>query len=225
MSDAAVDDIWAVSQEAVNRSGWLVDRVLAAPRTAGLVARALDPTACWAGATFDLLQPNEASRIGPADLLAAALVGAPPSALAVRHLLDPVVARRLDAHLRAIPADVDLWSAPGRVLDAAAELWSALQEADGIGLVRATKLPARKRPRLVPLLDPTGATLLGLPPGAHWATLRAVLADAGRRSRLEALRPPGAGAHPAPLRLFDLAVWAAAGGGRRDRTGTVPGPP
>jgi len=152
-------------------------------------------------------------------------VGAPPTARAVRHLLDPATAPQLTARLRAIPAGTDLWRAPTRVLDEAAALWSLLQEADGVGPVRATKVLARKRPRLVPLLDPAGAFLLELAPGALWATLRAVLADAGRRDRIEALRPPGADERLPLLRLFDLAIWTAAAAGRRERTGTLPGPP
>jgi hypothetical protein len=225
MAEAAVENPWQVSDDVVHRTGWLVDQVLAAPRTSSLVARALDPEAGHAGSTFDLLQPNDPDAVGPADLLAASLVGAPPSALAVRHLLDPATARRLTARLRAVPPDADLWSARTRALDEAADLWTLLQGADGFGPVRATKLLARKRPHLVPLLDPAGAVLLELPAGAHWATLRAVLGDAGRRERVEALRPPGSDERLPLLRLFDLAVWTAVAGGRRERTGTVPGPP
>lgn len=224
MAEVAVHEPWTVPQDAVHRTGWLVDRVLAAPRTPRLVAQALDPGTGGAGATFDLLEPNPPDAVGPADLLATGLVGAPPSALAVRHLLGRAAAD-LEARLQAIPADVDLWSSPGPVLAALAELWSVVQEADGIGPVRATKLLARKRPRLVPLLEPAGAALLELPPGAHWATLRAVLADAGRRERIEALRPSATDARLPLLRLFDVAVWTAASGGRRERTGAVPGPP
>jgi len=225
MADAAVEDAWLVSDEAVHRTGWLADQVLGAPRTARLVARTLDPAGEHAGPTFDLLEPNEPEALGPADLLAASIVGAPASALALRRLLDHAVAEQLSARLRAIPTDADLWSAPTAALDEATALWSQLQEADGIGPVRATKLLARKRPRLVPLVEPAGAGLLELPAGAHWATLRAVLADAGRRARIEALRPAGAEERLPLLRLFDLAVWAAASGGRRERTGTVAGPP
>lgn len=224
MADVALEDTWRVSEDVVHRTGWLVDQVLAAPRTALLVARALDPSAGHAGATFDLLEPNEPDTIGPADLLAVGLVGAPPSAGAVRHLLDPAVARRLTAKLRAVPAAADLWTARPRALDEAAELWSLVQEADQLGPVRATKLLARKRPRLVPLIEPSGAALLELPAGSHWATVRAVLSDAGRRERVEALRPPGTDERLSLLRLFDLAMWRAASSGRRERTGTVPGP-
>lgn len=224
MADVAVEDTWRVSEDVVHRSGWLADQVLGAPRTAGLVARALDPDTGPSGATFDLLEPNDPDVVGPADLLAAALVGAPPSALAVRHLLDPAVARRVTARLRVIPTGADLWSARSQALDDAAELWSLFQEADGVGPVRAVKLLARKRPRLVPLVEPAGADLLELPADGHWATLRAVLSDAGRRERLEALRPPGSDGRLPLLRLFDLAVWTASAGGRRERTGTVPGP-
>jgi hypothetical protein len=223
VADATVQDSWEATDEAVHRTGWLVDRVLAAPRTATLVARALDPAADSAGPTFDLLEPNDPDAIGPADLLAVSLVGAPPSALAVRHLLDPAVTRRLTARLRSIPAAAELWSARATALDSASGLWSLLQEADGVGPVQAVKLLARKRPRLVPLIEPAGAALLELPDGQHWATLRAVLADAGRRDRVEALRPVAADERLPLLRLFDLAVWATAAGGRRERNGTVRG--
>jgi hypothetical protein len=223
MAEVVEQDTWTVAPEVVHRTGWLVDQVLAAPRTATLVARALDPSAGCAGSTFDLLEPNDPDVVGPADLLAASLVGAPPSARAVRHLLDPAGSRRLTAGLRAIPAGVDLWSARPGHLERAAQLWELLQEADGLGPVRATKLLARKRPRLVPLVEPAGAVLLELPPGSVWATLRGVLDDAGRRGRIEAIRPPAAEGL-ALLRLFDLAIWTASSAGRQERTGTVPGP-
>jgi hypothetical protein len=225
MAEAAVADAWTVPEPVVHRTGWLVDQVLAAPRTARLVAAALDPAGEGAGATFDLLEPDDPGVLGAADLLAASLVGAPPSARAVRHLLDAAVARRVSAGLRTVPVTAELWVASDAVLDRAAELWSLLQEADGIGPVRATKLLARKRPRLVPLLDPAGAALIELTPGSTWAAVRAVLADAGRRDRIESLRPPGCDERIPLLRLFDLAMWTASSAGRRERTGTVPGPP
>ncbi len=220
MADVAVQEPWLAGEDAVHRTGWLVDQVLAAPRTAGMVARALDPGSGIAGATFDLLEPNDPDAIGPADLLALGLVATPPSALAVRHLLDPGVARLLTAKLRSLPTGTDLWSATAAVLDHTAELWSLLQEVDDVGPVGAVTLLARKRPRLVPLVEPAGATLLELPDGGHWATLRTVLGDVGRRDRVEALRPPTVDECVPLLRLFDLAVWTAAAGGRRGRTGT-----
>lgn len=212
-------DGWDVADEAVHRTGWLVDEVLTAPRTPALVARYFDPDAGFAGTTFDLLEPAGGAELGPSDLVAAALLDVPLTAGAVRHLLSPELASGLGRLLRSIPVDADLWSARPAVLDNARQAHELLQEVDGIGPVRAAKLLARKRPRLVPVLDHAAALLLELAPGREWATLRAILLDTGRRERVEGLRPSWLDDRIPLLRLLDVAVWAAASGGRRERTG------
>jgi hypothetical protein len=217
------DQDWEVPDAVVHRTGWLVDQVLIAPRTTGLVARYFEPEHGLAADSFDLLGATSPTALEPADLLAATFLDVPISALAARHLLATRTAQALSRLLRSVPVDADLWSARPQALDAAAEAHALLQEADGIGPVRAAKLLARKRPRLVPVLDNAAVALLELPDALGWSCLRLVLADAGRRDRVEALRPDGLDPGIPLLRLLDVAIWVTASGGRRERAGARAG--
>ena len=212
---AVAVETWDVPDAVAHRSGWLLDQVLEAPRTPALVARYFAGEA--AGATFDLLEPGPPHALAAADLLAAGLVAGPLEAPAVRALLDPALGRRLAPLLRAVPEQAELWSARPTALDAAAGADALLREV--VGPLAAAALLARKRPRLVPVLDDATTALLELPPGRALAALRAVLQDAGRRDRAERLRPPGLDDAVPTLRLVEVAAWAAASAGRRARTG------
>jgi hypothetical protein len=214
---------WDVDDDVVHRTGWLVDQILGAPRTRALVARYFDDENGFAAATFDLLGDTDPATLEPADLLAVSLVDVPLSADAVRHLLDRATNDSLRRALRSVPVDADLWAAKPAALDAATQAWEQLQDADGIGPVRASKILARKRPRLIPALDLAAMALLEIPDGQVWATLRLVLEDRGRRDRIEALRPEGLDPAVPVLRLLDVAVWSAAAGNRRARCGALAG--
>ncbi|GIG26993.1 DUF6308 family protein [Cellulomonas denverensis] len=89
-------------------------------------------------------------------------------------------------------------------------LYRALLGIPGIGETRATKLLARKRPHLVPILDSVVSRELGIVKGRYWQPLHAwLVADdrAGHR-RLEDLRAE-AGLAPSvsALRVFDVLAW------------------
>ena len=60
---------------------------------------------------------------------------------------------RLSELLRAIPHDQPLWEATGQTLSAAHDLFVELDALPAAGAVNAGKLMARKRPRLVPVID------------------------------------------------------------------------
>jgi hypothetical protein len=84
-------------------------------------------------------------------------------------------------------------------------LWDALLEMPGVGTATASKLLARKRPRLCPATDKVVIRAAGLP-GQTWEVLRFLLRDPEARDGLEALRPPDA-AGASLLRLLDVAIW------------------
>lgn len=221
MAAAVADDVrWEAAPAAAHRTGWLVEQVLESPRTPHLVAAYFDEAGGAAGASFDLLAPTEPNHLEPGDLLVLGLLGFTLSPNACRTLLSRPFAVTIGASLRAVPAGAQLWAARPTALDAAAAVLTTLCGVDGFGPETAAALLARKRPALVPIVDTAAAGLLELPSGAHWATLRAVLDDAGRRDRIEALRPPGLPAEVPLLRLLEVAVWAAASGGRRERDGS-----
>ena len=86
-------------------------------------------------------------------------------------------------------------------------LWDALTAVGGISTASATKLLARKRPRLCPISDSVVIRAVDVP-GRTWDVLRRLLQDPAARSDIEALRPPAAAA-VSLLRILDVALWVS----------------
>jgi hypothetical protein len=99
---------------------------------------------------------------------------------------------------------LDLWEASDEELATVDPLWDALLRMPGIGTATASKLLARKRPRLCPVSDKVVIQAVGVP-GWTWEALRCLLQDPARAD-VEALRPPSAGA-ASLLRILDVAIW------------------
>lgn len=120
-----------------------LDRTLADPHAADLVAKFYNPVEPFAGATFDALQPNLRTSFDEVDLLAITLLDVSVKPLALRALL---FERRSDTsgYLERIPADLDLWEADEAALAAANDAWEFLDGLPGVGPVIAGKLLARK---------------------------------------------------------------------------------
>ena len=74
-----------------------------------------------------------------------------------------------------------------------------------VGTATASKLLARKRPRLCPVSDKVVIGAVGVP-GWTWEALRTFLQDPAARAEIEALRPPPAAA-VSVLRILDVAIW------------------
>ena len=192
--------------------GEAIERVIASPAEK-LVAAYFDASGPFAGATFDLLGAEESSRnaFTPSDLLAASLldVSMPPRFVRAVFGEDQSKAAEL---LQAIPDNVDLWNADEEVLACAEALWTWLREFADIGPVKAGKLLARKRPRLIPVVDSVVMKLLPLPEGSAWKALRSALEDGGLRAQIEAIRPSRLDPRVTTLRLLDVAVWMRGSG-------------
>ena len=73
------------------------------------------------------------------------------------------------------------------------------------GSATASKLLARKRPRLCPVSNKVVIGAVGVP-GWTWEALRTFLQDPASRAEIEALRPPSA-AVVSLLRILDVAIW------------------
>jgi hypothetical protein len=160
----------------------------------------------FAGVTFSTLGSNPAHRITPDDLLAVALLDITWRPQVVRALLD-LRSGELAELLAAVPGDVDLWDASDEDLKQVDILWDVLTGIDGIGTASATKLLARKRPRLCPISDNVVIKAVDVP-GRTWDTLRCLLQDPAARAEVEALRPPAAVA-VSLLRILDVALWVS----------------
>src|ERR1019366_82789 len=143
-------------------------------------------------------------EVTPDDLLAVSLLDIAWRPQAVRQLLD-TGAEKVSGMLAAISSDTDLWKASDADLAAVDPLWYALLAMPGVGTATASKLLARKRPRLCPVSDKVVIRAAGAP-GWTWESLRYLLQDPGARAEVEALRPLWAG-NASLLRILDVAIW------------------
>ncbi|WP_346535506.1 DUF6308 family protein [Micromonospora sp. DPT] len=180
--------------------------VLAVPGVDGLVATYFHPDGPFAGTSFDLLGENPPDLLTLDDLLATTLLDISWRPLAIRTLLADT--GHITAGLAAIPTDLELWNANPGALQSATVLHQWLDDLPGVGPVIASKLLARKRPRLVPIHDDVVLRVLAPPENKFWVTLAAALTESALRHEIEALRPAGADSISL-LRLLDVAIWTS----------------
>lgn len=175
------------------------------------------PEGRYSGAYFERLggggdRPEVADTFTADDLVAVSLLAVDIGGDAA---LDLLVTRRdrLGALLREIPRDVAL---ADLTADEVGDGWTVrplyreLMSIGGLGETSVTKLIARKRPHLVPILDSVVADELGVVKGRYWRPLHEWLVADDRRMhrRLESLRETaGIGADISVLRVFDVLVW------------------
>jgi Family of unknown function (DUF6308) len=181
-----------------------------------LVARYFDPTGEFSGGRFDRFcgggdAPECKDTFTPADLLSVTLLEVMVPGLAAISILGEM-GPHLNEHLRAIPADCDLWDAPlsdvGDDSDAN-KLWHDLVDRlYGVNYVIAAKLMARKRPRLIPIYDSVVRAALSPSDKNFWLALRSELGDTALRQRLTDMRAEaGVAQDISLLRILDAAVW------------------
>ena len=184
-----------------------LDALVSEPTAGALVACFFDPDRTFAGHTFDGLGVNEPNRVTGDDIAAVTLLDVRLQPLAVRALLGASAAA-VAQHLRGIPETLSLWEANDKDLDRVADLYRLFDRLPGVGETKATKLLARKRPRLVPVIDSVVRRALPLEdqPLVLWQ-LRAALLDEERRRRIASLRPQREGPATTELRLLDAAIW------------------
>jgi Family of unknown function (DUF6308) len=177
----------------------------------------------FAGMTFTDLGHNPPCEIIPDDLLAVSLLDIAWRPQAVRTLLGSD-GQRFGEMLALLPQETDLWDASDEALRHIDQLWDALTAVDGIGTASASKLLARKRPRLCPISDSVVIRAVDVR-ARTWDVLRYLLRDQTARADVEALRPASA-AGASTLRILDVAVWvlhsrAAAAQWVREQAGMV----
>lgn len=171
----------------------------------------------FAGALFDDLGKHVDDQFTTDDLLAASLLDVRFTPTAVRRLVVEGKANFLLAEIANDP-DVALWNADLGRESPAWHLWDVLTElGNGIGPTRASKLLARKRPHLFPILDSVIIEALALGATDRWSVLANAL-DEGTRARIETLRPAATGrCSPSTLRLLDVTTWMRFSQSRRAR--------
>lgn len=152
------------------------------PRTYGARRNVL-----FAGHYFDELGENPPNEFTPADLAAASLLDVRFGPHTVRRLIDNPEAGAL---LAAVPPGQCLWDVPRECLEqrdsAIWKLWGLVRDISGLGQTRASKLLARKRPLLMPILDSVVVQHLHLQRTNQWILLRKALTP-DLRERIDAL--------------------------------------
>lgn len=184
-----------------------IDAFVALPGSKELVAAYFNPNERFAGATFDLLVPNYPFSYEASDALAASLLDVRFIPSAVRRLLSNP---KFTALLMQIPVDVSLWEATDEMLDEhspSQALWEELRRLGEVGPTRASKLMARKRPHLIPVIDSVTRTGLGIGRGNAWLLLREALSEKSRRQRIDDLRPLWLSSEVSTLRILDALMW------------------
>ncbi len=180
--------------------------MIEAPTASELVAGYFDAASSFGGDTFDSVGTNDPFTIRVDDLLALTMLDVGLKPLAVRAVLGPgqVVLSEL---LRAIPHDRPLWEATDETLSAASALFVELDALPAVGAVNAGKLMARKRPRLIPVIDKHVITALQAPKGKYWTTVRDALGMDELWAQVEDTLRGSAPSSVSTLRLLDVAIW------------------
>jgi len=175
------------------------------------------PVGRYSGAHFERLggggdRPAVADEFTAEDIVAITMLGVSVPGDAAVDVLETRRARLCEL-LRGIPTDralADLTTEEIGDAWAVRALYRELVSIASIGETSATKLLARKRPHLVPILDSVITDELRIVRGLYWAPLHAWLSADGRANhrRLEILRSeadlePGISA----LRIFDVLAW------------------
>jgi len=167
------------------------------------------PDTDFAGHLFDTLSDNPPEEVVASDLVAVSLLDVNFGAKATDSLLNKGL---LNSHLRIenLPTDLDLWNTTADQIKKLYAAREALKKFHGVGPVKASKLLARKRPRLAPITDRhiqnffdcKGWDFLG--PLASCLSTSPELID-----EINKLSPAGSSHSPTTLRLLDVAIWMA----------------
>ncbi|MGW3339321.1 DUF6308 family protein [Streptomyces sp. NPDC001009] len=187
----------------------------------------LEGGAPYTGARFEHLggggdRGGVADVVTAEDLVAVQMLSVTVPPKAALELLEGERGTLLSELLTRIPADADMAEVDAAELDtgsAADQAWKLLRGADDVGWVKAGKLLARKRPRLIPVYDNVVKCLLGRPP-AFWVPLHAALrADnhALHHTLLDLRKRAGIPETVSALRVCDIVLWMAHEQGHKAR--------
>lgn len=193
-------------EEATTRYREAIEGMLQTDDLPDLVNQYFDEAGPFAGSTFDLVGVNDPWRFTTDDLLAVSFLDTPIRASAWRAMERQ--AQGIVGLLLGIDPDICLWELEGRSDSyvAADSLWSLLLNIHGMGVTRVSKLMARKRPQLIPILDSRVREFFGDTKG-FWLSLGRVLQDDDLRRRVRSLAPNFSEAELSTLRILDVAVW------------------
>ena len=175
------------------------------------------PDGRFTGAHFERLgaggdRPEVADNFTAEDLVAVSMLSVTVVGTAALQILE-TRQRTLHEMLKAIPTDVALTDLdPADLGDSwpVRPLYRELLRIPQVGGTTTSKLIARKRPHLVPILDSVINRELSIVRGRFWLPLHDWLAadDRANHRHLESLRTKaGLGPDISVLRVFDVLAW------------------
>ncbi|MGF9757632.1 DUF6308 family protein [Microvirga sp. 0TCS3.31] len=180
-----------------------------------------EPSSRYTGARFDTWDSTgtrlaDQHKFTADDLVAVTFLSVNVPAAAAVRLLD-VEAAKFSELLEALGEDRDLADEREPWADdwAGWVLWTKLMELPDVGATTASKLLARKRPRLRPIYDTVVAEVIGSQ--NVWEPLRALLVSQPElHDRLEGLHErANLPAEVSALRVFDVVTWMEGKSARR----------
>lgn len=183
-----------------------IEGMLRSQDISDLVAEYFDEESQFAGTSFDLVGTNDPWRFAPDDVLAVSFLDTPIRASSWRAMERQ--SGEIVSLLLRIDPELPLWELheDSETFAASNELWDLLLGISGIGVTRASKLMARKRPHLIPILDRRVREFYGNTE-KFWEPLGRVLEDEDLRNRIRALAPRYLESELSVLRILDVAVW------------------
>ena len=194
-----------------------VENLLAKPNLRKLVEEYLKgpPETQFAGGLFDDLKSNKPNVVEASDLVAVSLLDVRFGANAVKKLLDEEFITR---EISEIPSNQDLWEVNEDVLENLEKAFLKLKGLEGVGRTKATKLLARKRPRVAPISDSVVEKFYGLPEWEHLRPLRRLLeSNSSYVKQIKDLVEPQIGYVPTVLRILDISIWMTGSNSRAAR--------
>jgi hypothetical protein len=145
------------------------------------------------------------------DLVSVSMLGVRIHGISAIDILE-TRAEDFNEQLSLIPADLDLWDADPNMIgrhSPAWHLWDDLLKIHQVNETAASKLMARKRPRLIPVYDSVVKRALGAPYD-WWTASHNALQDPALRNRLAEIRTKAdVGEDITLLRIMDVAIWMA----------------
>jgi hypothetical protein len=159
-------------------------------------------------------RPAVADVITAEDVVAVTMLSVDvPAAAALKLLGDRFSdhAEHISALLHQLPVDVSLSAATDTHLEIASQLWTEVRHRCGVGPTTTSKLLARKRPHLLPVIDSVVRRQLGHGRRRDfYETLRAHLRDDAHAmdGQLSSIRREAAiGNDISIIRCFDIILW------------------
>jgi hypothetical protein len=189
-----------------------VDDIIFDPRTQSLINVFFDDTSGFEGNLLERIGQNHPTNVTLDDLLAITMLDVGAGPLGVRRLIyDAGISKQITSLLKVIPPDADVWNPPNGVFGShgkAEQLWKLLQKpGTRISGVTAGKLLARKRPRLIPIVDRVVKRVIDVNRKDQWDFFVSYLSQPPRQQQLIALMPPNLQPEVSVLRLLDVAIW------------------